>query len=335
MTRLFPKAWVGTMTVGTIAPASPAPNNFRQRYERGIQNLKALGLKVIEDRRVFAKNGHVAGTVGARVRHIHDLFQNPEVGMIISAIGGFNSNQLLRHIDYDLIQRNPKILVGYSDVTNLHMAITKQTNLVTFYGPAIMPQFGDFGGPIDFTLRNFKKAFQPIPIGSLPVSEVFTEELLPWGTHDSRPKQMQPNSGWIICHEGKSEGYSLVANLTTLMMTIATRWEPIWQDKVLFLEEEGQSTQITDRCLTHLENIGVFEKIKGIVFGRSYGYKVVDSKYPLKRILRRFGRRYKIPVIANVDFGHSDPVLTLPQLIHVKVDTAKQDVAFTEAAVVA
>jgi muramoyltetrapeptide carboxypeptidase LdcA involved in peptidoglycan recycling len=125
-------------------------------------------------------------TVLLRCHEIHSAFRDPEVKAIICTIGGLSANELLPHLDYDLIKANPKIFCGYSDITLLHHAIFTQTGLQTFYGPAAITQFGEYPKPLNFTLSHFLKVLQGVekPIGALPRSIEWTEEFLDWGKEE-------------------------------------------------------------------------------------------------------------------------------------------------------
>jgi muramoyltetrapeptide carboxypeptidase LdcA involved in peptidoglycan recycling len=128
-----------------------------------------------------------------RCSEIHNAFSDPEVKAIICTIGGLSANELLRHLDYELIKANPKIFCGYSDITLLHHAIFTQTGLRTFYGPAVITQFGEFPKPIDFTISHFQRVLcNPVEVGKLPRSIEWTEEYRDWMNGDDalRPRYL-------------------------------------------------------------------------------------------------------------------------------------------------
>jgi muramoyltetrapeptide carboxypeptidase len=245
----------------------------------------------------FSKNSREIGkfhssSIASRVEDIHEAFSDPNVKMVITCLGGFNCNQLLRHLDYDLIAKNPKILCGYSDITALHNAIYAKTGLVTYHGP----HFSTFG--FDRETEYTRQAFENCVIKDEPVTVVPSEAAVKYHT----------------IQEGVCEGTIIGGNLCTLNLLQGTPYMPDISDKVLFLEDDNIIGEYFcyefDRNLESLLQVEGADTIKGIIFGRfddSCGLTVetiidiIRDKVPSH-----------IPVIFGADFGHVFPMITFP-----------------------
>ena len=150
-------------------------------------------------------------------------FKITEVKAIINTIGGYNSHQLLEYIDYNLIKQNPKIILGYSDFTAILLAIHKKSELITFMGPALLPQFGEYGGMLEYTKKIFKDVLmtQNDEI-RIPPSKYWTSEFLAWDIEDNRPRQLTKNEGPLIIKEGRARGSILAGNMGTMLLLAGT-----------------------------------------------------------------------------------------------------------------
>ena len=175
-------------TVGIVSPASRWTAFCPRRLQRGIACLEDMGFQVMQGDHTSARTGHTAGTIEDRVSDLHALYRHPDVRAIIPTIGGYNSNQLLNEQDFDLVAQNPKIVLGYSDVTALQLGIVSRTALVTYLGPALVPQFGECGGLLAYARESFTNVLMdPTPDGhTMQPSETRTDEILQWDLEDSR-----------------------------------------------------------------------------------------------------------------------------------------------------
>ncbi len=245
----------------------------------------------------FSKNSRQvdkfhSSSIASRAEDIHEAFCDPNVKMIITCLGGFNTNQLLRHLDYDLIAKNPKILCGYSDITALHNAIYAKTGLVTYHGP----HYSTFG--FDREIQYTRQAFEDCVIKDEPFTVVPSETAVKYHT----------------IQEGVCEGTIIGGNLCTLNLLQGTPYMPDIRDKVLFLEDDNIMGEYFcyefDRNLESLLQVEGADTIKGILFGRfddSCGLTaetitdIVRDKVPSH-----------IPVVFGADFGHVFPMITFP-----------------------
>lgn len=319
--------------VGIVSPSS-AIKNFPQRLDRGIKALEDLGLKVVLGRNAKNLQGYNAGTAEERADDINDFFKDNEIKAIICSTGGETANSVLPFLDFELIKNNPKIFCGFSDVTTLNLAINRITGLITFNGPTVLPTFGEFGGVNSFTLEHFRKAvFVNTPIGFLNNPAEYTEEILWWDKEDNRRRQMKPASPYEFITPGCATGKIIGGNFIILCTLIGTKYFPELEDAILFLEDEGETTSSVERRLTQLEQVGVFNHIKGLIFGRPFNFKESDDR-TLKDILTEFGSKYDLPVVFNLDCGHTSPMITLPIGVRAEMDSNKNTINILESATI-
>jgi muramoyltetrapeptide carboxypeptidase len=331
-------------TIGLISPSSPLAGLIPHRTEKAIKMLQELGFKVKIGMNALKVTGYTAGSPKERAEDINSFFKDKEVKAIISFIGGNHSNQVLNYLDFQLIKKNPKIFVGYSDVTVLHFAFYTQCNLVTFYGPAALTQFAENPRILSYTEEYFKKALMETkPIGKIKPSSYWTDEVLDWFKKEDlkRPRRMKKNKGWQWLRKGRAEGSILGGCITSMMHLRGTKYWPDFSNSIFFWEipesdcdfKKGRKVEIIDSCLTDLELSGVFQKIKGMIIGRFFGYSEEEKKEMIKIIKQRTAN-YKFPILLDVDIGHTDPMITIPLGVKAEIDSSKNLFEIKEAGVV-
>lgn len=278
--------------IRVIAPSRNLTEVWPAVHHHAVDFLNKKGFTL-----TFSKNSreidkYHSSSIVSRVEDIHEAFCDPNVKMIISCIGGFNANQLLRYLDYDLIAKHPKIMCGYSDITALHNAIYAKTGLVTYHGP----HFSTFG--FDREMEFTWQAFENCVIKKDPFSVV------PSGIA----------AEYHSIQEGICEGTIIGGNLCTLNLLQGTSYMPDIKDKVLFLEDDNIMGDYFcyefDRNLESLMQVEGADTVKGIVFGR-----FDDScNLSIERIsdIIRDKIPPHIPVVFGVDFGHVFPMITFP-----------------------
>ena len=311
-------------TVAVVSPSSGAAAVFPHRVERGRAYLESLGLHVRLMPNAARVDGWVSAPAADRAADIHAAFLDDEVTVVLAAIGGNHSNAVVPHLDFDLIRAHPKVFQGYSDVTVLHWALAKYAGLSTFYGPALIPELGEYPAVLPLTDRSLSAAWfgdKPPPLE--PATE-WTDELLNWRTKAdlTRPRALRRSSGWRTIREGTAEGPLLGGCLETICWHVkgSAEWiEPA--GAILFLEtsEEQPSPAHVDAYLTDLERLGVFDSIAALIVARPYGYDE-DSAETLAGVVERRTGAAGIPVVGDVDVGHTDPMLTLPLGVMARVD---------------
>lgn len=272
------------------------------------KRLENLGLMVSFGKHVYEYDEFGSSSIEHRIEDVHDAFSDDSVQLILTVIGGYNSNQLLRHIDYDLIRSHPKILCGYSDITALATAIYARTGLVTYSGP----HFFNFGQKqnFDFTLKYFKEAFfENGPIEVVP-SEKYVDDY--WAIKQDEVV-LVPNEGWKILNQGQAEGLIIGGNLGTFHLLHGTEYLPdVDENVILFIEDDREDTPLAfDRNLQSLLHQKFAKHIRGVVIGRCEEKSGMTLDL-LKKIVLSKSELKNVPIIAGVDFGHTTPMITFP-----------------------
>ena len=324
-------------TVGIISPSWFGGASFTRRLHRGIRQIEALGFRTRVGTHALQNAGWVSAPPQDRVADLHDMFRDPEVRAIIATIGGDHACQLLPLIDWDLIRDNPKIFMGFSDITVLNIVIRAETGLVTFNGPSVMTDWAEYPAMPGYARDSALAAItRPLPVGALRPARAWTEEFLDWetGGDETRARVMTPSAGWTWLREGQAEGRLIGGCLESLQHLRGTRWWPDFQDAILFLEtsEEQPSLAKVDGMLSDYENMGVFDTIRGMVVARPYGYAEED-RHGLHAVIRERTARWGFPVLADIDAGHTSPILTLPIGCLTRLDSSRDVLEIAEAAV--
>ncbi|MFA5069689.1 MAG: S66 peptidase family protein [Patescibacteria group bacterium] len=311
--RILPPKLDKNKKIGIIAPADPVrgicPENVIQR---GYEYLRMKGFQIEEGKSMKElTQKHTAGSISLRVDDIHHFVKREDVGGIMSFWGGFNTNQLLDHLDYKLIKMHPKIFIGYSDVTALTTAITQKTGLVTFSGPCVI----SFAKPEPFVYSwNYLNNICITPREKIIIksSPDYADDLY-FIRKDNNHRVNKKNEGIIIFKKGKAKGQIVAGNLQTLLILNGTEYLPDMTGKILFIEEDETSTPAhVDRFLCQGEQIGWFKKISGLVFGRFTEQSQFSPEDSFEELLHRYFSGVQYPVLYNADFGHSDPMITIP-----------------------
>ncbi len=320
-----------------IAVVSPSSSikNFPRRIKRGVKFLESKGYRVKLMPNTLKTQGYNAGSNQERAEDINSAFADPEVKMILTSTGGLTANGILPYLDLELIKKNPKIFCGYSDISTLNYFITSQIGLVTFHGPTLLPSFGEFEGSVDFTFDFFEKVLsgewefeKP-----LPKSEKYSLESLFWDKEDDRElKMIDSPEIYSLGPKGEFQGKLFGGNLQTLTEMINDENFFDLKDTVLFLEEEGLSIDWYERYFNFLKNAGVFEKVKALIIAKPTKefLEKESEERNLKKVLTEISDEFNLPILANIDCGHTKPLLTFPLGIEVKVDTEKREIYFLE-----
>lgn len=323
MDALIPPPVEPGMTVAVVAPSYGGVGAWPHRAERATAYLESLGLRVRTMPNAARNEGWASAPPQARADDLHAAFADDEVGVVLCAIGGNHSNQVLPHLDFDLVRANPKVFQGYSDITVLHWALLGRAGLATFHGPALVAELAEHGGPLPYTERWLRAAwFRDEPLRYTP-AERWTEEFLDWDTQaDNRARTMQPSSGWRTIRPGRAEGPVVGGCLETVCWHLfgSDYWLPL-DGTILFLEtsEEAPSPAYVDAYLTDLELAGVFDACAGFVVGRPMGYAPGDVE-SLWQVVAARTETAGIPVLAGVDCGHTDPMTTIPLGVTARLD---------------
>ena len=324
-------------TIGIVSPSWGGAGAYPHRVEQAIKYFNALGFKVKLAPHSLNQAGFVSDNPSNRVQDIHDMFADPAIKAIIAAVGGDHSCHLLPLLDFELIANNPKIFMGYSDITVLNVAIWKKTGLTTFNGPTLLTDFAEFPRMLSYTEAYFLKALMgEEPIGVIEPSSHWTEEFLDWSAKKDleRPRELLVSGGWTWLKEGKAEGRLIGGCIESLQHLRGTEFWPDWNNAVLFFEtsEEKPSPITIDGILMDYQNMGVFEKIRGLLVGRSMSYSN-EEKQLLRDVILERTKEFLFPIITDMDFGHTVPQITIPLGAMVQIDSTKKRLEIVERAV--
>lgn len=280
--------------------------------KKAKQWFEDRGMTVSEGKYIREVDAFGSTTIAHRLKDLHDAFRDPKVRAIITVRGGWNVNQLLPHIDYGLMKKNPKILCGFSDITALSNAICAKAGLVTYSGP----NFSQFcyGAKLRYTYDMFEAALMSKAPIDLQASSAWTDQYFQAG----KPWPFRKNPGWRVLHTGKAEGTCLGGNLCTLSLLQGTEYMPTAKNIILLVEDDHETHPRTfDRDLTSLTQQAWFKSVRGVLFGRFQGSAVNEGFGPvtakmLDAIVANNKQLQSLPIIADVDFGHTYPSATLP-----------------------
>jgi len=297
--------------IGLVSPSSTIADPAR--IEKGVSYLERLGYRVIVGNHVLKTYGYLAGTDEERAQDLHSMFGNKEVRAVWCIRGGYGTPRLLRSLNYRLIAQNPKIFVGYSDITTLHMAIFRRTGLVTFHGPMLGV---DMAGQM----------------------EPYSEERL-WQTLTSATKPgvvPLPAPGPQGLRSGRATGRMIGGNLALLQSIMGTRYLPDFTDTLLFIEEIGEEPYRVDRMLVHMLNAGVFAKVRGVLVGQFTDCEPKDATKPslsLARVFEEAAEYAGVPMLARMPFGHEEVKMTIPVGTRGRMDATAGTLELLESAV--
>ncbi len=307
-----PKKLLKGDLIGVISPAS-SPDDLT-KIDKGVRYLENIGYQVEVGKNVGKYNGYLAGSDKERLDDLHYMFKKKDVKAIFSVRGGYGSPRLLDKIDYKLIKNNPKIFVGYSDITALQLAFFQKTGLVTFGGPMVAVDFYNGVDP-------------------------YTEEFF-WSVITSNKKigRITPPSDEKILKftKGMAKGRIFGGNLSLLAALVGTEYFPSSKDKILIIEEIQELPYRVDRMLNTLRLNKIFSQSAGIILGRFLDCNEHDpdkKTLTLGEVIDNYFRKISIPVVYNFKHGHIKENITIPFGTIVKVNASKETVEFTEAAV--
>lgn len=305
-------------TVGLVSPstfvADPTQLNTM------LLTAEMFGLKVKVGSQVGRREAKLGDSIPARIDDLHKMFADPEVKGIICVRGGYGTPQLLDGLDFELIRKNPKLMLGYSDITGLHLAIHQKTGLVTFHGPTGLSPF------TEFSQNWFRRANDTKPMGVL-------------GNPTER-NPFRPAHPLRTVKGGKARGRLIGGNLTLVSCLMGTPYEPDVRGKIFFLEDVGEEPYRIDRMLQQLVLAGKFDQCAGVVIGECVDCGPRDFQpsitfnYTLGEVLDRVFAKVKVPVFHGLLIGHTADQITLPLGVMAAMDADRKELIIEEAAVV-
>jgi muramoyltetrapeptide carboxypeptidase len=305
-------------TVGIIAPASAPPDP--KNIDHCLEAIERLGFKPKLAANVRKRWGFLAGSDRERAGDLMRMVTDRSVTAIVCVRGGYGTARLLSLLDYSVIRANPKILLGYSDITSLHCAFLKKANLVSFHGPMLNSDFIKENCP-EFTLQSFLRTL--------------TVPTVPGGIC-----QGYKGKTVAILRRGKASGPLVGGNLSLLCSTIGTPYQPSFARAILFIEDLDERPYRFDRMLTHLLNAGLLQQVAGVAIGINencedpHSSKTKEYRQTLDDVLTERLLPLKVPLITGLPFGHVPYNATLPIGLRATLDATIGDLVITEPAVV-
>lgn len=287
-------------TFGLISLSAPEAVLNPEVYNNGKKALEDRGIRLVEGSTVHSRYLYLADTPEKIANDLHEMFLNNNIDAIMAVGGGTCMNKVLPYLDMNLIASHIKPLVGISNITALLIAL-ENAGIVAFHGPFLLWSYGIDGTPTDYTHDNLMDAFR--------------------GYSGKLPKLTE----WKSFRSGRATGKAIGGNIFTISTIIGTKYCPVdlFRDSILFLEDIGEEYDKLDASLTHLKHLGVFENVKGVVFGKMVGCTSPEGTET--QLIDLFGSvldGYDFPVIYDCDFGHVPDNLTIPFGCQIEMDAS-------------
>ncbi len=301
----------------TVALVCPSSRPFDPgKIAQGKQFLESEGFKVIVGENVLKRYGNFAGTDDERLADFHAAWANPEIKAVLCERGGNGAARLLPRLDYDLIRANPKILIGYSDITALHLAIHKQTGLITLHGPVVMDSRAT-----QYSYEQFMRALtSDQPLGALadpPAASPYPPPYPPYR---------------LVIRAGQARGRLIGGNLTLIMETMGTPYEIDTEGCILFVEDLGEEPHAYDMYFTQLRQAGKLNAAAGIIVGQcasSDPHSTFVSNFSIEDLIEQHMGDLGVPVVYGLRIGHTPDQCVLPVGAMASLDARNNDVTLT------
>ncbi|MBK1988221.1 LD-carboxypeptidase [Sphaerospermopsis aphanizomenoides BCCUSP55] len=301
-----PRLQIGD-TIGLISPAGIIE---LKDIEDAKQTLTKLGFKIKTGAHILDRDGYLAGTDINRAQDIHTMFADKSVKAIIAMRGGWGCNRILPLLNYPLIRSHPKIIIGYSDITSLLLAINARSRLITFHGAVATSSWNEF--TIDYWQRI-----------------LFNAETLTMQNTSSDEGKIE------IITPGKAQGKLIGGNLSVLAAMVGSPYLPSWNKSILFLEDIGEDIYRLDRMLTQLKNAGILNQISGFIFGQCTNCQPSEKQsFTLMQILQQHIQPLAIPAWYGSMIGHIKDKFTIPVGLEVEIDAENGTIKMLESAVI-
>ncbi|MCS7052697.1 MAG: LD-carboxypeptidase [Ignavibacterium sp.] len=304
----------------TVALVAPGSYISKEELEESIKKINALGFNTVYSDKILNQTGYLAGDDLSRAEDLMEKFEDKNIDGIICVRGGYGCVRILPFLDYKIIRKNPKVLVGYSDVTALMFGIFKNSKLITFHGPVAISTFNDF------SIRNF--------------NSVLTENEYPKKFTNATEDLDENPYGVTTIVKGKAKGKLIGGNLSIMVSLIGTDYDVSYDDAIVFIEEVSEEPYRIDRMLTQLIQAKKFDNAAGIMMGifRKCEPKTEEpsfsKSFTLMEVIQDRLSNLKIPVIYGMSFGHIKNKFTIPFGANAILDTEEQTFVLEESPVI-
>lgn len=316
ITVIKPKRLKPGDTLGLVAPGSYI---IGKELSDSIKNLNEIGFNVVYTNNILSRNGYFSGTDKQRAAELMQMFQRTDVAGIVCARGGYGCTRILPLLDYKIINENPKILMGFSDVTSLLYGIYKETGLICFHGPVGISTY------TDYTKNYFRKLL------------IDGDETIKYvnAVTESDDEDLKP----LIIKDGTGRGELIGGNLSVVVSLIGTSYGIDTRNKIIFLEEMEEDPYRIDRMLTQLKMAGKFDGASGVALGIFRDCKPsektsFDTSFTLIEVLKDRLGDLNIPVVYGMSFGHIKDKFILPVGVRAELDATNQTLTLLESAVI-
>ena len=305
--------------VRVVAPSSNIGGLSPEVVKRGLSNLEGLGLQVELDEGCWRDHHGAAGTPLERAATLMDAFQDPAVKGILCLWRGYNCNDLLPYLDWDIPRQTPKFLCGYSDITVLNTALLTASGLVTFQGPSFVNFTRSY--LLEWEIAEFTQIAMGRPPHSITPAPAYIDDPFHWQHPEEKPPLVD-NPGWRVVREGEAEGRLLGGHLGSLLTLAGTPFWPDTRGCLLFLEtdEESHPKQLR-RELSHLHQLGALDNPAGLMFGRIPAHTGIKGPHSVENLASDLLEGVDYPVVAGVDLGHTSPSAALPMGVRARLST--------------
>lgn len=300
----YPKKINRGDTIGLICPCSAVD---RERENKCVEIIESMGYKVKKADNISENYaGYMAGSGRERGNWINRMFADDDVDAIFCVRGGNGGNRAMEYIDQEIVRNNPKIFVGYSDVTSMHLLFNQNCDLVTFHGPMVSSNMVD----------KFDDETRDSLMSALTVT----------GDYDFSNPAMREIK---VLQEGKAEGRMVGGNLTLLSASLGTWYEVDTKDSILFIEDVHVDMEDIDRDIYALRNSGKLKQAKGLLVGQFTDcVNRHEKSFGILDVLRDVLEGIDIPVMYNIQSGHGFPMMTIPMGVQCSIDTANRSIIF-------
>ncbi len=303
-------------TIGIVSPSSAIFET--EPFQIAVETFEAMGLKVKLGKFVSNRSGHLAGTDEERAQELNDMFLDKEVNAVIALRGGSGAARILDKINYQAIVENPKIFIGYSDITALHLAIYEKTGLVTFHAPLAVSTWNKF------SYSYFRRI-------------LFDGEKVLFENPVEKGDNLTVTKNRIrTIKEGTVTGELLGGNLSVLTGIMGSEYFPTqWENKILYLEDVGEQIYAVDRMMSQLKLSGILNKISGFVFGKCSDCKPGSGfgSFTLEEVIDHYIKPLDIPAFSGAMIGHIDENFTIPNGLQVEINATKGTILMLTPAV--
>ena len=318
MNLLKPPALKKGDTIGIVAPASYCPEP--SALVNGQESLEKLGFRTVVGKHVVDRHGFLAGKDSDRLSDIEDMFRNPEIQGIICLRGGYGSSRFLPQLNYDLIRANPKVFIGYSDITALHAAIMRHCGLVTFWGPMVSSDMSPSFTP--YNRDSFLRAVtKKVPIGAIDLPD--------------------PTIPLQTLNDGAASGSLIGGTLSLLASSIGTPYDLDYDGAILFFEAVGEEPHRIDRMLTQLLHADKLTRVSGIVIGECAGCGSAShnpafpyGNFSIEEVFIERLCPLGVPILYGLTIGHGTYTATLPLGVQASIDGKLKSFCINESGVI-